>query len=58
MLAGNVRTDIRLFRQGGEAILDAIQNVQYDTLSSRPTIKKGRKAKLAVINIIRGLLRL
>ena len=58
MLSGNVRTDIRLFRQGGEAILDAIQNVQYDTLSSRPTIKKGRKAKLAVINIIRGLLRL
>ena len=58
MLSGNVRTDIRLFRQGGEAILDAIQNVQYDTLSSRPTIKNGRKAKLAVINIIRGLLRL
>ncbi len=58
MLSGNVRTDIRLFRQGGEAILDAIQNVQYDTLSSRPTIKNGRKAKLAVINVIRGLLRL
>jgi squalene synthase HpnC len=58
MLSGNIRTDIRLFRQGGEAILDAIQNVQYDTLSSRPTIKNGRKAKLAVTNVIRGLLHL
>lgn len=58
MLPRNVRTDIRLFRVGGEAILDAIETVQYDTLSNRPTIKKSEKAKLIVTNLIRGSLRL
>ena len=57
-LPRNVRTDIRLFRLGGEAILNAIEGVQYDTLSNRPTIKKSSKAKIAITNLIRGLLRL
>ena len=57
-LPRNVRTDIRLFRLGGEAILNEIEGVQYDTLSNRPTIKKSSKAKIAITNLIRGLLRL
>lgn len=46
----SVRTDIRLFRLGGEAILDAIEDAGYDTLSARPRVTKGVKARLALVN--------
>jgi squalene synthase HpnC len=35
-----------LFRAGGDAILDAIAAQGYDTLTSRPEVSKGRKARL------------
>ena len=38
------RADVRLFRLGGEAILDAIAARRYDVLSARPTIAKRKKA--------------
>jgi phytoene/squalene synthetase len=44
----SARADIRLFRQGGEAILEAIRRANYDTLSARPTIPGARKASLAL----------
>ena len=46
----SVRTDIRLFRLGGEAILDAIEGAGYDTLSARPRVTKAVKARLALTN--------
>ena len=46
----SVRTDIRLFRLGGEAILDAIEAAGYDTLSARPRVTKAAKARLALTN--------
>ena len=46
----SVRTDIRLYRLGGEAILDAIEAAGYDTLSARPRVTKAVKARLALIN--------
>ena len=46
----SVRTDIRLYRLGGEAILDAIEAAGYDTLSARPRVTKAVKARLALVN--------
>lgn len=46
----SVRTDIRLYRLGGEAILNAIEAAGYDTLSARPRVTKAAKARLAVVN--------
>ena len=45
-----VRTDIRLFRLGGEAILDAIEAAGHDTLSGRPRVTRATKARLALSN--------
>ena len=42
------RADVRLFRLGGEAILDVISARHYDVLSSRPTIPKQKKARMAL----------
>ena len=44
------RVDIRLFRLGGEATLDAIERAGYDVLSSRPRVSKATKLWLAASN--------
>ena len=41
------RADVRLFRLGGEAVLDAIRARKYDVLSERPTIPKRKKVWMA-----------
>ena len=47
------RLDVRLFRLGGVAVLDAIMARRYDVLSARPTISKRKKAWLGLSNAIR-----
>ncbi len=47
------RLDVRLFRLGGEAVLDAIEAANYDVLSRRPRVSRWNKAWLAVSNAIR-----
>ncbi|MHB8375621.1 MAG: squalene synthase HpnC [Dehalococcoidia bacterium] len=47
------RTDVRLFRLGGEAVLDAIERAGYDTLSQRPRVPKARKLWMAASNGLR-----
>lgn len=37
---------LRLFRRGGESILDAIEAAEFDTLSQRPYVSKAAKARL------------
>jgi squalene synthase HpnC len=49
----DARADVRLFRLGGEAILDAIRRRRYDVLSERPTIPRARKARMALESGIR-----
>jgi squalene synthase HpnC len=49
----HARTDVRLFRLGGEAVLDAIARAGYDTLSRRPRVGKARKAWMALSNGVR-----
>ena len=51
-----VRADIRLFRLGGEAILDAIEAAGYDTLSARPRIGRATRARLLLTQGARALL--
>ena len=38
--------DVRLFRAGGQAILDEIRAANYDVWTSRPTVSKLRKVQL------------
>ncbi|HDL17871.1 MAG TPA: squalene synthase HpnC [Bacteroidetes bacterium] len=40
------RFEIKLFIGGGEAVLDSIRKLDYDTLSKRPVVSKWRKAKI------------
>ena len=54
----SVRTDIRLFRLGGEAILDAIERAGYDTLSARPRVSRPVKLRLALVQGLRNAIRL
>jgi squalene synthase HpnC len=49
-LAGHVsselRVDIDMFSRGGIAVLDSIEAIGYNTLQHRPSIGKGRQARL------------
>ena len=48
---------LRLFREGGDAILDAIEAQGYDVLRVRPEVSKSRKARLlagALLGKMRG----
>lgn len=47
------RLDVRLFRLGGEAVLDAIERANYNVLSARPRIPSQRKAWMAASNGVR-----
>jgi len=47
------RTDVRLFRLGGEAVLDAIEKADYNVLSSRPRTPKSKKLWMAATNGLR-----
>ena len=47
------RTDLRLFRLGGEAVLDAIERADYDVLSRRPRVGKPKKLWMALSNGVR-----
>jgi squalene synthase HpnC len=47
------RLDVRLFRLGGEAVLDAIEAVEFDVLAARPVVSKRRKAWMALSNGVR-----
>jgi squalene synthase HpnC len=42
------RVDISLFRLGGEAVLDAIEQFHYDVLTSRPRASRTTKVRLAL----------
>jgi hypothetical protein len=44
---GSLRVAIGMFLAGGRAVADAIERVDYDTLSVRPTLSSGCKARLA-----------
>jgi squalene synthase HpnC len=48
LLAPVYRRQISLFGQGGRAILRAIERRGYDTLTSRPSLSKGQKARLVL----------
>lgn len=48
LLAPVYRRQISLFGQGGRAILRAIERQNYDTLTSRPSLSKGQKARLVL----------
>jgi len=47
------RVDVRLFRLGGEAVLDAVERAGNDVLTARPRVAKGRKAWMALTNGLR-----
>ena len=48
LVARSVRPDVRLFRLGGEAILDAIEAAGHDTLGACPRVTRAMKARLAL----------
>lgn len=48
MVEGELALDIELFSRGGQEILNAIEQQDYDVLSWRPTVSKLRKFKLAL----------
>lgn len=46
LIRPSMRAQISLFSRGGVAILDAIRRLNYDTLTSRPTLSKAQKLGL------------
>lgn len=48
LVRSDLAVDLRLFSTGGLEILRAIERQRYDVLSSRPSLSKGSKLKLAL----------
>ena len=46
MVEGKLRVDLEMFSRGGLAVLDAIENIGYDTLNHRPEVSKGKQVRL------------
>jgi len=46
MVDGRLSIDLEMFSRGGLAVLDAIEAMGYDTLHHRPSITKGKQARL------------
>ena len=49
---GSLRVDIALFSRGGLAILDKIEQLNYDTLKERPTLYKSEKIRLFLSTLL------
>lgn len=48
LVSGELRLDLKLFIMGGLSVLDAIQRQDYNVLTHRPQVSKGKKARLAL----------
>jgi len=46
MVDGRLSIDLEMFSRGGMAVLDAIEAMGYDTLNHRPSVGKGKQARL------------
>ncbi|HEY6388408.1 MAG TPA: squalene synthase HpnC [Candidatus Acidoferrum sp.] len=46
MVHGRLSIDLEMFSRGGLAVLDAIENMGYDTLHNRPAISKAKQVRL------------
>jgi len=46
MVSGRLSVDLEMFSQGGVAVLDAIEALDYDTLHHRPAISKAKQIRL------------
>jgi len=46
LVDGRLSVDLDMFSRGGQAILDAIEAMGYDTLHKRPVVTKGKQVRL------------
>ena len=51
LVSGELRLDLKLFTMGGLSVLDAIQRQDYNVLTHRPQVSKGKKARLALAGL-------
>ena len=57
MVEGKLAIDLEMFSRGGMAVLDAIEEMGYDTLHERPSVSKGKQVRLlgrAVVTHVLG----
>jgi squalene synthase HpnC len=54
-VAPRLRIDLELFTRGGLEILRLIERVEYDVLTRRPALSRGRKAALILRRLVAGL---
>ena len=50
---GNLKLDIALFSRGGMSVLDLIERQNYDVLTSRPVVGKGKKVFLLLSTLLK-----
>jgi squalene synthase HpnC len=55
LLTGKLRRQIALFSRGGRAILQAITESNFDTLTHRPSLTRWRKSRLALGLVFGGM---
>lgn len=55
MVEGKLSVDLEMFSRGGMAVLDAIEEMGYDTLHGRPEVSKLKQAGLLGRSLVRHL---
>jgi squalene synthase HpnC/squalene synthase HpnD len=55
LVDGRLSVDLEMFSRGGQAILDAIEQMGYDTLHVRPVVSKGKQVRLLGDALLRKL---
>lgn len=55
MVSGRLSVDLEMFSRGGVAVLDAIEEMGYDTLHKRPAISKAKQVRLLGLSLLSHL---
>ena len=53
MVSDSLKLDIALFSRGGMSVLDSIERQNYDVLTRRPVVGRGRKMRMLLSTLIR-----
>lgn len=54
LVPGRLAIQLRLYRLGGEAVLDALEKQGFDSLTHRPVVGRSRKAAIALRSLVSG----
>lgn len=56
LVSGRLSIDLEMFTRGGVAVLDAIESMGYDTLHTRPAVRRAKQFRLLLHSVLAHLM--